>query len=566
MADTAGAVAGGALFVFVLVGRFDHFALLCAPAFVNLALAVLLGWRAGLRALAGAAAAAAAALAGLLAAVDADAATTALQHRGERVVFRANSPYGRLVGCEASGLLTLYENGIPMAATQNAARVEEAVHYAMCQRPEARRVLLIGGGVAGDALEILRYRSVERVTYVELDPAIITAGQRLVPRNLDDPRVELRAADGRRVVQQSRGQFDVAIADLPDPSTSELNRYHTAEFFAQAHRALAPGGVLCFGLGHYENFVGPELARLLACERRTLGGVFHNVLMIPGGRVYFVASDGPLDGDIAGRIEAAGVRTRIVNRNYLEATLAPDRIADMDRAAARPAGVNTDQSPVLYYYEMRRWLSQFRPVSTALGAAAAVLLAAYLARLGPAQRVIFSAGFAASAVEIVLLIGFQALYGSVYRQVGLVVTVFMAGLASGAWAGSRRDPAAGAAGPLRLLAAAIAALCVVVPLALRASGALDALWGADVAGQGLILLCTLLLAGLVGAQFPLAAAAGAATGPVAARLFSADLAGACVGAFLVSSLLIPLIGLPGVCLLTAGLNGAAAALPWARRP
>ena len=130
----------------------------------------------------------------------------------------------------------------------------------------------------------------------------------------------------------------------------------------------------------------------------------------------------------------------------------------------------------------------------------------------------------------------------------------------------QQDPAAGAAGPLCFLAAAIAALCAIVPLALRASGALDALWGADVAGQGLILLCTFLLAGLVGAQFPLAAAAGAGTGPVAARLFSADLAGACVGAFLVSSLLIPIIGLPGVCLLTAGLNGAAAALPWARRP
>jgi spermidine synthase len=566
LADTAGAVAGGALFVFVLAGRFDHFALLCTPAFLNLALACLLGWRIGARALAAAGAAAAAALAALLVTVDADAATTALQHRGERVVFRANPPYGRLIGCESSGLLTLYENGIPVAASENAAHVEEAVHYAMCQRPAARRVLLIGGGVAGDAREILRYPSVERVTYVELDPAIIAAGRRLVPQNLDDPRIELRAADGRRVVQESRGLFDVAIADLPDPSTSELNRYYTAEFFAQAHRALAPGGVLCFGLGHYENFVGPELARLLSSARRTLGGAFRNVLMIPGGRVYFVASDGPLDRDVPGRIEAAGVRTRIVNRNYLEATLAPDRMADMDRAVARPAGVNTDQEPVLYYYEMRRWLSQFRPVSAGLGAAAAVLLAAYLVRLGPPQRIIFAAGFAASAVEIVLLIGFQALYGSVYRQVGLVVTVFMAGLASGAWLARRRDPRASAASTLPVLAAAIAALCALAPLVLRASGAMDSLWGAELAGQALILLTTFVLACLVGAQFPLAASAGAGSGPLAARLFSADLAGACVGAFLVSSLLIPLIGLPGVCLLTAALNGAAAALSWVKRP
>ena len=110
----------------------------------------------------------------------------------------------------------------------------------MCQRPAASRVLLIGGGVAGDAREILRYPAVDEVTYVELDPAIIEAGRRLVPANLDDSRITIAAADGRRFVQESRGSFDVIIVDLPDPSTSLINRYYTAGFFAEAHRALRP--------------------------------------------------------------------------------------------------------------------------------------------------------------------------------------------------------------------------------------------------------------------------------------------------------------------------------------
>ena len=48
----------------------------------------------------------------------------------------------------------------------------------------------------------------------------------------------------------------------------------------------------------------------------------------------------------------------------------------------------------------------------------------------------------------------------------------------------------------------------------------------------------------------------------AAALYSADLAGAALGALLVSALLIPLLGVTTVCLLTAGLNIAAAALAW----
>ncbi len=564
-ADAAGSVAGGALFVFVLVPHFDHFALLCAPAFLNLAAGALLGWRIRSRALVAAGGALAGALALGISLGDGDALTTALQHRGERVVYRANSPYGRLIVCDRSGLLTFYENGIPVAATQNTTQVEEAVHYAMCQRPGARRVLLIGGGVAGDAREILRYPFVAGVTYVELDPAIIAAGRRLVAGNLDDPRITLAPADGRRFVRESRARYDVVIVDLPDPSTSQLNRFYTAGFFAEAHGALGPDGVLAFGLGHYENFAGPELARLLSCARQTLQGAFAHVVMIPGGRVFFLASDGPLEPGVARLIEASAVRPRLVNGNYLGATLSPDRMADLGRAASRPAELNTDLNPVLYYYELRLWLSQFGGTSAALGIALALALAAYLAALGPAPRVIFAAGFAASGLEIVLLLGFQMLYGSVYRQVGLVVTVFMGGLAAGAWAAGRASSRVPAARALAVLGLGIAAFALAVPPILRASQAVDATPGGPLVGQGLILLATLGLAAMVGAQFPLAAAAG---GPAAApaRLFSADLAGAALGALLVASLLVPLAGVPAVCLLIAVLNAACAGLALGVRP
>jgi spermidine synthase len=566
LADAAGSVAGGVLFVFVLVPRFDHFALLCIPAFLNLALGLFLAWRIRSPALLAAGGILAGGLALQVSLVDTDSVTTALQHRGERVVFRANSPYGRLIVCESSGLLTFYENGIPVGATENISQVEEAVHYAMCQRPQARRVLLIGGGVAGDAREILRYPAVDEVTYVELDPATIAAGRRLIPANLDDPRIRVATADGRRFVRESRGIFDVVIVDLPDPSTSQLNRYYTDGFFAEARRAMKPGGVLAFGLGRYENFVGPELARLLASARRTLGGAFRQVVMIPGGRVFFLASDETLTADIAGRMESIGIHPRLVNRHYLEAMLSPDRMADMDRAVARPAALNTDGNPVLYYYELRRWMSQFAGLSTALGVMLALALAAYVAVLGPVPRIIFSAGFAASGLEIVLLLGFQMLYGSVYRQVGLVVTLFMAGLAAGAWVAGRGPFRPLPVRSLAVVGLAIAVLAAAIPLVLRASAALGAAAGTEPAGQGCILSATFVLATLVGAQFPLAAAGESAASTVPARLFSADLAGAAVGALLVSSVLIPLVGVTAVCLLTAGLNAAAAALAWGIRP
>jgi len=90
---------------------------------------------------------------------------------------------------------------------------------------------------------------------------------------------------------------------------------------------------------------------------------------------------------------------------------------------------------------------------------------------------------------------------------------------------------------------------------------LDAVLGSELAGQTVVGLGTLLLAGITGAQFALAgrAEAGDATG-AAARLYAADLFGAAGGALLASTLLIPQLGVFTSCFLTAGLNLAAGAL------
>jgi hypothetical protein len=279
--------------------------------------------------------------------------------------------------------------------------------------------------------------------------------------------------------------------------------------------------------------------------------------------VFFLASDGPLTPDIAGRLEAIGIHPRLVNRHYLGAMLSADRLADIERAIAVPAEANTDLSPALYYYELRRWLSQFDGVSALAGAILALAMAAYLAALRPAPRVIFAAGFAASGLEMVLLLGFQVLYGSVYRQIGLVFTVFMAGLAAGAWAATRSRLRLSPGASVPIAGLAIAAFSAALPLLLRAAAFLDEATGAGAMGQGCLLSGAFLLAGLVGAQFSLAGAA--AEGAVPASLFGADLAGAALGALLVSSILIPRLGVTTVCLLTAGLNAAAAAIALAVR-
>jgi len=560
IADSLGSIVGGAVFSFVLIRFFDHFAILCFPALLNLAMAGVAAALFGKRLSLAAVAAMTAGLVALLLCCDGDAVSTALEYPGQKIVFRANSPYGKLLVIEAAGQFTFIENGLPLFSTNNTEQIEETAHYAMAQRPDARNVLLVSGGVSGTAREILKYGP-SRLTYVELDPLIIAAGREMLPGNLGDPRIRVVSTDGRLFIRQTDERFDVVIVDVPEPSTSQINRFYSAEFFGEVKRVLKPGGVVSFSPGSYANYVSPQLARMLASAGRTVKGSFRNLLVIPGGRVYFLASDGELFADIAARIERKGIPTRLVERHYLDAMLATDRIADMGRALAQPAAVNRDFSPVLYYYHLMYWMSQFKVRFGLLEGALLAALGVYLWRLRPVPLVIFVSGFAASALEIVLLFGFQILYGSVYRQLGVIVTLFMAGLAAGAWVAIRAKGGESSAQQARAksrlagLAFAIAAFAAALPLVLAVLGKAGsgplALAGVQVTIAGL----TLLLAMLIGMGFPTACRVCFGNGvSTASKLYTADFVGASLGALLSSTFLIPLVGVTGVCLLTAGLN------------
>ena len=174
-----------------------------------------------------------------------DGLSTRLQYPRQRIVAKANSPYGKLIVTEADGQFDFLENGIPITSTRDDQHVEETVHYAMAQRPEARRVLLVSGGISGTAREILKY-GVAAVDYVELDPLILALGKRYLPTNLADGRIRVINTDGRLFVKQTPERYDVAIIDVPAPATAQLNRFYTAEFLGEVKRVLAREGVVGF--------------------------------------------------------------------------------------------------------------------------------------------------------------------------------------------------------------------------------------------------------------------------------------------------------------------------------
>jgi predicted membrane-bound spermidine synthase len=116
------------------------------------------------------------------------------------------------------------------------------------------------------------------------------------------------------------------------------------------------------------------------------------------------------------------------------------------------------------------------------------------------------------------------------------------------------------------LEVAIAVVAAGLPLALMGIGSLATIADWAAVCQAAIYVLTLVVAVLTGLVFPLAAKLDfqemAAT---ASRLYTADYLGAALGALLVSTMLIPLVGVTAVCLLAAGLNVLGGAALWLAR-
>ncbi|MBS3897967.1 MAG: fused MFS/spermidine synthase [Dethiobacter sp.] len=174
---------------------------------------------------------------------------------------------------------------------------QEAVHFAhlaMTQHPAPRSILLLGGGLRGTLSEMLRY-PLERIDYIELDPALTGVARPYLSAAslaaLGDKRVRLLHTDARLFVKTARELYDMIIVDLPDPVTAVWNRYYTSEFFREAAALLRPGGVLVLTASSTPDLRGLAVANRNTTIFHTLSAEFSRVLVAGERSMLFIATD-----------------------------------------------------------------------------------------------------------------------------------------------------------------------------------------------------------------------------------------------------------------------------------
>jgi spermidine synthase len=535
--DAIGSVIGGLIFSCVLIYYLNTLQSALLLLILNLAIVLVIGHRQ--RALMLVSILTMVVVVTVLVTVDLNRLSIQSLYPGQPVVQSIDSRYGQLVVTNTSGQLNYYENSLPFYSSDTPARDEEVVHYAMAQINDPTRVLVIGGSVSGIMSEIRKYHA-DSVDIVELDPALI----RLAPDlSLDSAHIIIN--DARRYVTQTTLRYDIILIDLPAPTTAQLNRFYTAEFFREIRIILTSGGIVSFHLPSGANYAAPELRLLQSSIYQGLKESFREVIIVPGSDAYFIASDRPLSYEIAESLETKNISAVFVNRNYLTAQLTQDRIQQAQQNVEETVKANRDYTPIAYYYYLRYWLMHGRFDLGALLCIIALLTIVYLFFQRPVSIAVFAAGFAVSSLEICLIVSFTVLYGYVYSMIGILTTLFMAGLVIGSSVSLRPRIK-----NLRYLLLGIAGICLLSVAFLACAHNLVGDLSSAVA-YVIVPFLMLCIGAFLGMIIPLGAQLLRKKHAVAATIFSADYFGAALGAFITATILIPLLGLYLACVVAA---------------
>ena len=112
-----------------------------------------------------------------------------------------------------------------------------------------REILVIGGGDGLCCTYLLENNLADKITLLELDPAVITVCQRYFPalsNGLKSDKVSMKFGDAAKTIRSlPESTFDAVVVDSTAPDSKWGKGTYSPEFFENVYRVMKSGGLLC---------------------------------------------------------------------------------------------------------------------------------------------------------------------------------------------------------------------------------------------------------------------------------------------------------------------------------
>jgi spermidine synthase len=345
---------------------------------------------------------------------------------------------------------------------------------------------------------------------------------------------------------------------------------------------MNPDGIIVLTLPGSLTYISPELRDLNGCILDTLGRVFRAVKVIPGDafNLYLACDSDKLgrvtSADIVRRLEERRIKTSLFNQRYVGFRL-DERwtkwfLESMERRETR---INSDFRPVGVFLSLSHWNALFSPslavifkwfekfslrISISVLILFTLLMAAFFTKRPIASRqsipyALFTTGLAGMIFNLAVIFTFQTFYGYLYYQIGLLIAVFMVGVALSSFYMTRYlDRIENDIHLFLKIEISIILFSFLFPFVFSIPSQYIEKTAISYLVYSLFFIMSFFSGASIGLQFPLASKMYSALpqkertlGHTAGLLYGADLLGGFLGGLFGGILLLPILGLKESC-------------------
>ena len=203
----------------------------------------------------------------------------------KRILYELETEHQHLVLFEHPffGKMLMLDGATQVSTADEFVYHEMMSHVPILAHGHAEEVLIVGGGDCGVAEEVLKHKSVKRLTQVEIDASVVEFAKRHFPEFtrpvFADKRFDLVIADGMKYVAKTDRRFDVVIVDSTDPQGPGKVLF-SQKFYAACRRCMTKGAVMVTQRG-VPIFQADELTEAVAHFRALFGDGYCYVAAIP---------------------------------------------------------------------------------------------------------------------------------------------------------------------------------------------------------------------------------------------------------------------------------------------
>jgi spermidine synthase len=242
-----------------------------------------------------------------------------------------------------------------------------------------------------------------------------------------------------------------------------------------------------------------------------------------------------------------------VNPGFIDDRSLNERSRAIQHSLITDAPVNTDLKPIATSIQTALFFNQFKINNIFLIVIIVLVLLIPVTKLNSISFCMYTTGLTASSLEMLVLFVFQIIFGYLYAAAGIIFAIFMAGLALGSWIGM---PASKELYKIKILQWIMVFLAILVPLFLTLLVKINL----NIITYPALFVLIFTPALITGLQFSLMLGAlGNGQPGYTGYLYGADLLGSALGFLVVSTLLVPLLGIfsTGIVLAIISFSGIA---------